>query len=237
MVYNLAFRILGDPDLAVAAAEHTFQQARLAFPHCLKAPQLWLARVAVACCQEQLFRVQHPAPASYHEVNGSAQQAAQPGHSGQASRDGYQDSLDRVPPRQRVALVLSDVLGLSYREISSVTGFPVSTVCLLLSLGRSNLRDTLRERGYLLSPESPDGPPPGGTILSFYRSENRRPSHLGLPSAPGVDKARCAGLEARLLGPRSWSALLEAMQVLWPLATAMLVREARRMDKRYWKTS
>jgi RNA polymerase sigma-70 factor (ECF subfamily) len=176
VVYNLAFRILGDPELAVAATEHTFQQARLAFPQCLNSAKLWLARAAVAACQEQLLRCPRLTPDSSHEAGSSAPQSAPSRFSGHASGDGYQACLDHLPLEQRVVVVLSDVLGLGYREMATVTGLPVGTVCPLLSLGRSNLRDTLLEYSYLLLGESPGGLPPGGTILSFHWSEDRFPN-------------------------------------------------------------
>ncbi len=58
MVYDLAFRILGDPDLAATATEYTFLRAFRGLPKCREtSPRLWLVRMAVTVCQEQLSHI------------------------------------------------------------------------------------------------------------------------------------------------------------------------------------
>jgi len=67
----------------------------------------------------------------------------------QKSRDHAQVLLNTLPPDQRVALVLSDVQGLSYREIADVTGVSVDMIRSRLSQGRTTLRNALLARGEL----------------------------------------------------------------------------------------
>jgi RNA polymerase sigma-70 factor (ECF subfamily) len=52
--------------------------------------------------------------------------------------------LQTLPDDQRLAVVLSDIQGYSYDEISTVTGWPLGTVKSRLSRGRMHLRDALR---------------------------------------------------------------------------------------------
>ena len=54
-----------------------------------------------------------------------------------------QDSLNRLPFDQRVAVVLSDVEGLCSEEIARATRVPVRIARSRLSSGRMALRDTL----------------------------------------------------------------------------------------------
>jgi hypothetical protein len=56
-VYNLAFGLLGDPDLAVVATGETFVRAFLALPKHREQPsKQWLMEIAVSMCQEYLRR-------------------------------------------------------------------------------------------------------------------------------------------------------------------------------------
>jgi RNA polymerase sigma-70 factor (ECF subfamily) len=61
-----------------------------------------------------------------------------------------QAGISTLPSEQRVVLVLSDVQGLSYKEIAQATGLSLGTVKSRLSRGRAKLRDYLLDRGELL---------------------------------------------------------------------------------------
>jgi RNA polymerase sigma-70 factor (ECF subfamily) len=60
-VYNLAYGILGDPDLAAAATKDTFLRALPALPtYREKASKQWLTEIAVNVCQEYPCRLTQP---------------------------------------------------------------------------------------------------------------------------------------------------------------------------------
>jgi RNA polymerase sigma-70 factor (ECF subfamily) len=61
-----------------------------------------------------------------------------------------QVGIGTLPPEQRVALVLSDVQGLSYQEIAEATGVSLGTVKSRLNRARGKLRDFLLEQRELL---------------------------------------------------------------------------------------
>jgi RNA polymerase sigma-70 factor (ECF subfamily) len=61
-----------------------------------------------------------------------------------------QQGIETLPPEQRIIVVLSDVQGLSYKEIADVTGVTLGTVKSRLSRGRAKLRDQLLEQRELL---------------------------------------------------------------------------------------
>jgi RNA polymerase sigma-70 factor (ECF subfamily) len=61
-----------------------------------------------------------------------------------------QVGMGTLPSEQRVALILSDVQGLSYQEIAEVTGASLGTVKSRLSRARGKLRDFLLEQRELL---------------------------------------------------------------------------------------
>ena len=52
--------------------------------------------------------------------------------------------LRDLPDDQRLAVVMSDIQGYSYDEISTATGWPLGTVKSRLSRGRTHLRNALR---------------------------------------------------------------------------------------------
>jgi RNA polymerase sigma-70 factor (ECF subfamily) len=55
-----------------------------------------------------------------------------------------QAALRDLPPEYRVAVVLSDVVGLTYQEISEAVGVPIGTVRSRLHRGRAQLRKALQ---------------------------------------------------------------------------------------------
>lgn len=64
-----------------------------------------------------------------------------------------EEALGKVPEDFRTAVILSDIEGMSYDEIASITGVPLGTVRSRLARGRAILRRELenyaREEGYL----------------------------------------------------------------------------------------
>jgi RNA polymerase sigma-70 factor (ECF subfamily) len=62
-----------------------------------------------------------------------------------AARESVARALDRLGPEYREVIVLRELEGLSYKEISDVAGVPVGTVMSRLSRARARLQDALRE--------------------------------------------------------------------------------------------
>src|SRR5262249_36955676 len=62
-----------------------------------------------------------------------------------------QEALSALPQQFRVAVLLADVEGFSYKEIAEITGLPIGTVTAGLHRGRKALErglwDVVRERG------------------------------------------------------------------------------------------
>ena len=58
-------------------------------------------------------------------------------------------ALDRLAPEFREVIVLRELEGLSYKEISDVAGVPVGTVMSRLSRARGHLREALRDTSEL----------------------------------------------------------------------------------------
>jgi len=67
-----------------------------------------------------------------------------------ASRATLAETLDQLPPEFREVIVLRELEGLSYKEISAVAGVPVGTIMSRLSRARKRLAEAL-------SPSDQDG--------------------------------------------------------------------------------
>lgn len=63
----------------------------------------------------------------------------------QAAQETLGRALERLAPEFREVIVLRELEGLSYKEISEVAGVPVGTVMSRLSRARARLREALRE--------------------------------------------------------------------------------------------
>ena len=137
MVYNVAYRILGEEVLAVEATRDVFAWSFPVFVDLDGSARLWLLRTVANLCQDRLRHGHLPSRAP------------------SIPTDPTQDCLGLLPPEQRIALVLADVQGLTYREVADATGVPVGVACSRLRQGRAALRNVLLARGEL-DPEYPD---------------------------------------------------------------------------------
>jgi len=157
MVYNLAYRILGDPEAAADASQETFLSAFRAIRRFRGGSfKVWLLRIATNACYDQL-RLKQRRPTS--SLNALSERSASlielaEGPEDHALRrelsEVIQKGIQTLPPDQRITLVLSDVQGMSYKEIAAITKTSLGTVKSRLSRARAKLRDFLLEQEELL---------------------------------------------------------------------------------------
>jgi RNA polymerase sigma-70 factor (ECF subfamily) len=159
-VYNLAYRILGDTELAADASQEAFLSAfRNVGRFRGGSFRAWLLRIVTNACYDQLRRKQRRPTSPLETILGDPDRAsvlADPGEppENHALRrelnEVLQAGIRTLPPDQRITLVLADVEGMSYREIAAITQVSLGTVKSRLSRGRAKLRDYLLERKELL---------------------------------------------------------------------------------------
>ena len=160
MVYNVAYRILVDPDAAADATQDAFLSAFKAIRKFRGGSfKAWLLRIVTNACYDQL-RVKQRRPASSLEnltpetdhayyLRDPAEQPAEFVERQELNRV-IQAGVQTLPMDQRIVLVLSDVQGLGYQEIVEATGLSLGTVKSRLSRGRAKLRDYLWQQRELL---------------------------------------------------------------------------------------
>ncbi|MCU0311426.1 MAG: sigma-70 family RNA polymerase sigma factor [Acidimicrobiales bacterium] len=71
------------------------------------------------------------------------------------------DALEALPEQFRIAVLLADVDGFSYKEIAEILDIPIGTVMSRLHRGRKGLQKQLYE--FALARGLTDAPPPGPT--------------------------------------------------------------------------
>jgi RNA polymerase sigma-70 factor (ECF subfamily) len=160
MVYNLAYRILGNPDAAADATQDAFFSAFKAMGKFRGGSfKAWMLRIVTNACYDQLRSKQRrptqsldDLPVEQDHVRYLRDPAERPDE--QVERQELNQlihaGIGTLPPEQRVVVVLSDVQGLSYQEIADVAGLSLGTVKSRLSRGRAKLRDYLRQHRELL---------------------------------------------------------------------------------------
>jgi RNA polymerase sigma-70 factor (ECF subfamily) len=90
-----------------------------------------------------------------------------------------QRALDELPDEFRLAVILSDIEELSYKEIADAMGCPIGTVMSRLHRGRRMLQKTLREHAVamgIVDDDAEDAPPKKNAApadLTAYRRRKR----------------------------------------------------------------
>jgi RNA polymerase sigma factor (sigma-70 family) len=161
LAYNVAYRIVGDADSASDATQDgfikAFQRLNQYRGGSFKA---WLLRIITNTCYDSL-RAQKRRPTSSLE----SEEDEDPDHDvrwldpaerpeayvvRQELAGAIQDAIQKLPPDQRIALILSDIEGLDYQEIADATNTALGTVKSRLSRARARLRELLLLQGELL---------------------------------------------------------------------------------------
>lgn len=155
-VYNLCLRMLGTAAPAEDAAQDAFLSAFRGMGTFKGASfRGWLMRIAANACTDELRRrarrpavsidarredeapidVPDPAPGPETAVLRSESAAR------------VQSALLRLPPDQRLAVIMCDLQGFGYGEIADAMGTSIGTVKSRIARGREKLRGELSQQG------------------------------------------------------------------------------------------
>jgi RNA polymerase sigma-70 factor (ECF subfamily) len=163
LAYSIAYRMLLSRERAADAVQDSFLKAFRALPSFKNGSfKSWFTRIVVNTCHDAIrrdrrFSLEIADDASY-ENNGESvpYQVIAPHESPQASVERaelharIELGISALPPEQRVVLVLCDVHGYSYEEISEITGFAMGTVKSRISRARLKMREFLRQQPELI---------------------------------------------------------------------------------------
>jgi RNA polymerase sigma-70 factor (ECF subfamily) len=163
MAFNLAARMLGDDD----AAEDVTQTAFLSAYRSLDSFRggsfrAWVMRMVSNACYDELRRRKRRPTISLEPVNEDDEEIESPAWLAddapspenqleQAELDqALQTCLQGLPEEFRAVVLMVDVEGLDYQEVSQATGKPLGTVKSRLARARLKMRDCLRQYWELL---------------------------------------------------------------------------------------
>jgi RNA polymerase sigma-70 factor (ECF subfamily) len=156
--FNLAYRLIGEPDAAADATQEAFISAYTHLSHFRGGSfKSWLMRIVTnACYDEMRRRKRRPVVSLDDMADGAELQLISPAESleSAAQRSALsriiQDCLDGLPDEQRLVTVLCDIQSYDYQEIAAVTQVSLGTVKSRISRARQRLRDCLQSAGELL---------------------------------------------------------------------------------------
>lgn len=159
-VYNVAYRIMGEPQAAEDATQEAFISAYKSLNRFRGGSfKAWLMRIVTNRCYDMLRRRKRRPQSSLDEltdINESFAFLRDPNEGPEAFQQraelvqAIERCLDELPDDQRITTVLCDVEGYDYKEIAEITSVSLGTVKSRISRARSKLRDCLQGVAELL---------------------------------------------------------------------------------------
>ena len=158
-VFNLCYWFVGDYQDANDLAQDVFFKAFKALKNFRfeSAFSTWIYRIAVNTCKNRLKSFQYRLKNKFVHLNNTATAKNNPGVeiSDESSSPEIelarkeksiliQAAINSLPAEKKAVVVLRDIEGLSYEEISSVTGLNLGTVKSKLARARQDLREKLK---------------------------------------------------------------------------------------------
>ncbi len=160
LAYNVAYRMLNDPDAAADAVQDAAIKAHRALGSFRGGSfKSWFMRIVTNNCYDWLRAQGRHGTSSLDALAEDPDYNAALVHPGPSPESealrGEMASylthcIDQLPPDQRLTLLLADVEGVAYHEIAEICDVPLGTVKSRLSRARIRVRDLLLEHPELL---------------------------------------------------------------------------------------
>lgn len=156
-IYNIAYRIMGNQEDAKDAAQEALIKIYKNIGRFRgdSGFSTWVYRIAVNACKDELRKKKNNVISLDKEIeteDGSykkelADKSLLPDELLEQAElsEIIQGSIQELPEQNRVAIVLRDIQGFSYEDISKVLDCPVGTVKSRINRGRKLLRDILSQ--------------------------------------------------------------------------------------------
>lgn len=159
-VFNLCYRFLGDYEEANDSAQETFIKVYGSLKKFRMESKFvtWVYRIAVNTCKNKLksleykkkkrtVRLDNPGVQEMHDSSLEFQEQSLSPLNGLERKERnvlIQNAINRLPDEQKAVVVLRDMEGLSYEDISKITGINLGTVKSRIARARLVLRERLR---------------------------------------------------------------------------------------------
>jgi len=154
LVYNSAYRIMGNREQAADATQQAFIRAFRSLKSFRGEATFstWLYRIVTNVCLDQMRQQPHGLVGlTFTDDEGEQQQRPLPAADADPSDTTIQhqrqrlvhEALGQLAPQHRIVLVLYDLNGLSYEEIAAILQVPLGTVKSRLNRARHALKEKL----------------------------------------------------------------------------------------------
>jgi RNA polymerase sigma-70 factor (ECF subfamily) len=163
MAFNLAARMLNDEDAAADVTQTAFLSAYRSLDSFRGGSfRAWVMRMVTNACYDELRRRKRRPTVSLEPVNEDDEEMESPAwlaDEGPSPEDeleraelesALQTCLQGLPEDFRVVVLMVDVEGMDYQEVSDATGKPLGTIKSRLARARLKMRDCLRQYWELL---------------------------------------------------------------------------------------
>ncbi len=163
LVYNQAYRMIGEEEAADDAAQTAFISA---FNHLSSfrggSFKAWLLRIVTNACYDELRRRKRRPTIPLEPLDDAGEEVESPSWMVDPAdrpeeqvlrvelQNAIQHCLDKLPDDFRSAVVMVDVQGLDYSEAAESIGTPIGTIKSRLARARLRLRDCLNGFAELL---------------------------------------------------------------------------------------
>ncbi len=164
MAFNLAYRLLSDPDTAADAAQNAFISAyRHLDSYRGGSFKSWVMRIVTNTCYDELRRQKRRPTTPLEPFNSGEEEEIENPYwledDGPSPEDvlesseldhAIQECLKRMKPDFRTVVVMVDIQGMDYQEVSDSTGAALGTIKSRLARARGKLRNCLQSFRELL---------------------------------------------------------------------------------------
>jgi RNA polymerase sigma-70 factor, ECF subfamily len=163
MAFNVAARMLSDEDAAADATQTAFISAYRSLDSFRGGSfRAWVMRMVSNACLDELRRRKRRPQVSLEPVNDDDEEIESPAwlaDDGPSPEDlmeraeldnALQSCLQGLPEEFRMVVLMVDIEGMDYQEVSSAVGTPLGTVKSRLARARLKMRDCLQKYGELL---------------------------------------------------------------------------------------
>ena len=163
MLYNTAYLVLGDSALAADATQEAFISAfRKLKSYRGGSFKAWLLRIVTNACYDELRRQKRRPTTPIEPLTDDDEEMESPQWLADSAdspekqletlelEEAIQRCIENLPPDFRTVVVLSDIQGLNYQEVSEAIKKPLGTIKSRLARARLRLRDCLQKVRELL---------------------------------------------------------------------------------------
>lgn len=158
LAFNIAFRMLGDPDEAADATQSAFISAyRHLSSYRGGSFKSWVLRIVTNTCYDELRRQKRRPTTPLEPVLDDGDEELespqwlkddQPSPESMLEsselEDAIQECLQSMKHDFRLMVILVDIQGMDYQEVADNTGVPLGTIKSRLARARAKLRDCLQ---------------------------------------------------------------------------------------------